>query len=328
MQTPSLLTRLVERVRRSLSSNQPGSAARAVLSSRVTEQNVTKGLDWSGLYRDRYNYDRAQVLDQALLAWRLNPLARRIVELQSQYTIDGIDFACDDPQTEKFLRDFWNHPLNKIGEHLREWADELALTGNLFPCITTDRAGMSYLRIYPTDMIEQIETAPNDVQQETAYMPKATPAEPDPVHILNHWASKSKRSGDGTRGATKTVILHYTVNKLAGMLWGEPDIAPLLPWLARYAGWLEDRVRLNRFRQAYLFIVKGQFNSPADKQARQQALTNNPPQPGSILVTDESEEWDVISPKLEAADANNDGLALKKFIAGGRGFPLHWLAEP
>ncbi len=123
-------------------------------------------------------------------------------------------------------------------------------------------------------------------------------------------------------------MLHYAVNRLAGMKWGEPDIAPLLPWLARYASWLEDRVRLNRFRQAFLYVVRGKFASEADKTARQKQLNASPPPPGSILVTDESEDWGILNPQLDAFDANTDGLAVKKFIAGGVGFPLHWLAEP
>jgi hypothetical protein len=289
-------------------------------SSPVNESNVSQGIDWNSVYRDRYAYQRQTVLDEALLAWRLNPMARRLLNLQKMYVTDGIEFDCEDEQTKTFLRDFWEHPLNRIGSHLGEWTDELALTGNLFVAITTDRAGMSYLRIYPTDQIADIETEPNDVQQETAYLPKATTADPDPVHILNYWAYRQRKP--------KTVMLHYAVNRLAGMKWGEPDIAPLLPWLARYASWLEDRVRLNRFRQAFLYVVTGKFNSEADKTARQKQLNASPPSPGSILVTDESELWSVIEPKLNSADANNDGLTLKKFIASGMGYPLHWMSEP
>jgi hypothetical protein len=317
MTKPSLLTR----IRYALSGRIPEthSSARSTFgASAVSDANFARGIDWAGLYRDRYDYDREKVMAEALIAWRLNPLARRIVELQTHYVTDGIDFKCDDPATEQFLKEFWTHPLNKIGEHLREWADELALTGNLFPALTTDRAGMSYLRVFPTDMVAEINVAPNDVQQERAYTPKATGQDGDPQPIPCYWFN----------GKGKTVMLHYTVNRLAGMLWGEPDIAPLLPWLARYAGWLEDRARLNRFRQAYLYIVKGQFDGEQEKAARQKQLSDNPPAPGSILVTDNSEEWDVINPKLDSFEANSDGLALKKFIAGGRGYPLHWLAEP
>ena len=43
---------------------------------------------------------------------------------------------------------------------------------------------------------------------------------------------------------------------------------------------------------------------------------------------DESETWEVLHPRLEADDANEDGLALKKMIAAGAGVPLHFLAEP
>jgi hypothetical protein len=45
-------------------------------------------------------------------------------------------------------------------------------------------------------------------------------------------------------------------------------------------------------------------------------------------VVDESESWDVLSPKLESQDAGEDGLALKKMIAAGAGLPMHFLAEP
>ncbi len=317
MPKASLLARLF---RRTVSP----AAQRLTLASAVTESNVSQGANWNALYRDRYDYDRQKVLDEALLAWRLNPLCRRIVEIQTQYITDGIEFHCDDPRTEQFLTDFWNHPLNKIGEHLKEWADELALTGNLFPILTTDRAGMSYLRIFPTDQIAEIETRPNDVQQEVSYLPKTTAADPEPKRIPAFRIQNSEFRFLKSR----TIMLHYAVNRLAGMLWGEPDIAPLLPWLARYASWLEDRVRLNRFRQAFLYVVKGSYTSEAEKEARRKQIMMNPPQPGAVMVVDQSEEWTVLDPKLDSFDANADGLALKKFIAGGRGLPLHWLSEP
>src|SRR5512143_1057008 len=121
MQKPSLFHQLIRRL------TSPAHPTRAPFAaSSVTERNIAQGLDWSALYRDRYSYDRQKILDEALLAWRLNPLARRIVEIQTQYITDGIEFHCDHPATEQFIRDFWNHPLNKIGEHLKEWADELA----------------------------------------------------------------------------------------------------------------------------------------------------------------------------------------------------------
>jgi hypothetical protein len=96
----------------------------------------------------------------------------------------------------------------------------------------------------------------------------------------------------------------------------------------RYAAWLEDRARLNRYRNTFIFWVKARFGSQAERLARQAELNANPPNPGSILVTDETEEWAVMSPKLESHEAGEDGLAIKKMIAAGSANPLHFLAEP
>jgi hypothetical protein len=91
---------------------------------------------------------------------------------------------------------------------------------------------------------------------------------------------------------------------------------------------LEDRARLHRFRNAFLFVVNGRFGNAAEKEARRREIAADPPQPGSVLVTDESETWSVISPELNSSDAAEDILAIKKFVAAGVNFPLHWLAEP
>ena len=123
-------------------------------------------------------------------------------------------------------------------------------------------------------------------------------------------------------------MLHYAINKPVGAKFGESDLAPLLRWLTRYASWLEDRARLNRFRNVFLFWVKAKFMNQAEKLERQAELNRNPPNPGSILVTDESEEWSVLNPKLASFEAAEDGEALKKMIAVGSGYPMHFLAEP
>ena len=68
---------------------QPASAAPPRLSTSATSQ----GTDWNGVYRDRYNYQRDTVLKEALLAWRLNPLARRLTTITRQYVVDGIEFS-------------------------------------------------------------------------------------------------------------------------------------------------------------------------------------------------------------------------------------------
>jgi len=271
--------------------------------------------------RDRYTYDRADILEQSLKAWRINPLARRIVELTSQYVVGGgLTVNCKNVPASKFLDQFWNHRLNRMPVRVSEMCDELTRTGNLFVILTTDAAGMSYVRLMPASHIDEIISKPNDIEQPLYFKLKADlenlSPEPVPAYDPNN------------DDLSKPVILQYAINRPAGAQWGEPDLAPLLVWLSRYSNWLQDRARLNRYRNAFLYIVQAKFASEAQRVQRQNALNANPPKPGSILVADDTESWKVIHPRLDSSNAEKDGLALKKMIAAGAGIPLHFLAEP
>lgn len=279
-----------------------------------------------GSERDRLTPNRQEVFEQSLEAWRVNPLARRLVELTTQYVVGGgISIQCKHAPTARFLEEFWNHPLNRMAVRVYEWCDELSRSGNLFVLLSTDTAGMSYLRAVPAADIAEIQARPNDIEQPLAFLPRPSLEQLNPAP----WAAYNPREdAPGADGSFPPVMLHYAVNRPVGAQWGEPDLAPLLRWLSRYANWLEDRARLNRFRTAFLYVVRSRFSTEADRLARQQRLNASPPTPGSILVTDENETWEVIAPKLESDEANTDGLALKKMIASGAGVPLHFLAEP
>ncbi len=300
---------------------------RTALAQAETEATFALGAHSLGApARERQDYDREEILEQALQAWRSNPLARRIVELTSQYVVGGgIRLSSQHPKAHAFLQRWWEHPLNQLAVRVFEWCDELTRSGELFVLVSSDAAGLSYVRAVPAQQIARIETAQNDLQQELGYVQRPTGSELEE----RRWpAYQPLNDVPGADGRFATVMLHYAVNRPAGGVRGESDLAPLLRWLSRYAAWLEDRARLNRFRTAFLYVVKARYSSEAERIARQGFLNAHPPTPGSILVTDEGESWDVLSPKLEAEDAGLDGLALKKMIAAGAGLPLHFLAEP
>jgi hypothetical protein len=252
------------------------------------------------------------------------------VELTTQYVVGGgVRWQVDHKGTHDFIDKFWNHPLNQLVQRGGEWCDELSRSGELFLLVSTDEAGMSYVRGVPAAQIKEIVTAPNDVQQEIEYVEINAEQEERRWPGLGMRISRSEAGWcTPSGGRSGPVMLHYAINRPVGAIRGESDLAPLLRWLARYAGWLEDRARLNRYRNTFLFVVQSKFTSEEERVKRQNALTAAPPSPGSILVVDESEIWTVLAPKLESADANEDGLALKKMLAAGSGLPLHFLAEP
>lgn len=344
---------LIQRLTQGLFANEIGRQVRALLSE--TDNSFTVGTqNLTQTRRDRLVEDRYTVLEDSLDAWRANPLARRVVELTTQYVVGGgIQIGIKHKATETFVNKFWSNRLNHMNTRVMEMCDELSRTGNLFVLISTDPGGMSYIRIIPAMSIDRIVSRENDYETPVVFLSKPFvdpytgqsgepciwPAYDESLDGAGYDVTKipyqvsplptnAAAGVSDTGGGFPPVMVQYTINRPVGAQWGEGDLAPILRWLTRYANWLEDRARLNRFRNAFMWVVHAKFTSETERLARQTKLAANPPQPGSVLVVDESETWEVLSAKLEASDANNDGLALKKMIAGGAGVPMHFLAEP
>jgi hypothetical protein len=320
------MSSLADQIRQLLRVKPQAEGHQKQLSLEETDNTLLVGAWQAGeSQRDRLAYDREQVLADCMDAWRFNPLARRITELTTTYvTGGGFVLSCPHAATQAFLERFWNHRLNHLSLRAGELSDELVLSGNLFLLLSTDASGMSYLRVIPSADIARIESSQTDIEQELFYVGK--PGLDGDERIYPAYQPGRDRPGEG--GAFSPVMLHYAVNRPVGSQWGESDLAPVLKWLSRYSAWLEDRVRLNRFRNAFVYVVRARFANESARLNRQAQLALHPPAPGSVLVTDENEEWSVIAPKLEALDASSDVLAIKKMIAAGVGLPLHFLAEP
>lgn len=282
--------------------------------SPITDNNFFPN-GMSGSYTDRNSWDRKQIFAEALRAWRVNPIARRIVRLMRSFILGkGLTINCDDEATQTFLLQWWNDPLNKFKKNIKRWVDENTRTGNLFFLYTVQADGMTTVRAVPAEQIEEIISKENDIEQEVRYQKDEVGTE--------FWDAYDPNTEQSF------FMVHYASNQPVGSVWGEGDLAPVLMWIGRFSTWLEDRVRLNHFRSAFMYVVQGQFKSAADKRARQLELNANPPKSGTVLVTDPSEQWGIMSANLDSFDASVDGMAVKKMIAAGIGLPLHYLAEP
>lgn len=267
----------------------------------------------SNLYEGRNAWDRKKIFAESLRAWRVNPIARRIVRLQTSFAIGkGLTIKSENATVQDFLQEWWNHPLNRFNQNVKRWKDEDTRTGNLFPLFNVQDDGMTIIRMVPAELVENIETHPDDVEQELAY-----------------WKDETGQDKWTTDSSAKLFMRHYASNKPIGSPWGEADLSPLLVWIGRFSSWLENRARLNQFRTAFMYVINGQYSSETERKTRETALNANPPKSGSVLVLNKNngEEWGILSASLDAFDASNDGTALKKMVMEGIGHPMHWHAE-
>ena len=284
---------------------------------------------------------QAQYRD-ALEAWRTNPYAKRIIDLITDYTVgDGL-MPVGPGEIGRFVDEFWHHPQNRLDLRLPELMDELSRSGDLFLALFRNPAdGMSYIRAVPKSEIVEIVTAENDWEREVAYVLRSFGNEREQG---GKGAGEQGRAADGSplhpftlspfplgtttflspahpdAAAADAVMVHYSINRPVGALMGESELASILPALRWYNRMLEDRVRLNWAARAFLWFV----TVPTGRVPAKAEQYSAPPEPGSIVVHDEGEKWDMVAPNLRGLDAQHDLRALRQAISAGSGQPPHW----
>ena len=243
-------------------------------------------------------------------ACRTNPLAARLVAMTTDFVVGrGVRV-----EGHPFARTFWDHPMNAVHGRLHRWCSELSRAGELFLVLSRNHVtGMSYVREVPALQIDRVETDPDDLERETRY--HQLTGEPE-----GRWWPAA------TDDDAPQVMLHYAINRPVGHVRGCSDLAQVLTWLDRYDLWLEDRVRINRYKGAYLWHVRIKSALPGQLEARRSQYARIP-RSGSIIVTDANEEWKAVQPQIGADDVEADGKAIRMMIAAGAGVPLHFLAE-
>lgn len=284
---------------------------------RETDDSITVGSQaFAGAFRDRLSYDRQAQLTEIINLCRSNPIARRVIEITTEFTLgDGFTISSPNKRIDKIIRDFWNNPLNDMDTQLGEWADEAWRTGDLFILVSVDPAGSCYVRAIPGESIAMIETAPNDYRQEIAYKRDAFDTSPYPAY---------------QPGADQTsFVLHYPLNRMVGATFGESDLLTVKYWIVLYQSFLENRARLNYFRQLFTFVLQRNYQSQAEKESYVKSFAANlPKKSGGILALGADEMLGVVAPQLGSFEAEVDGLSIKRMIATGAGLPMHYLAEP
>ncbi len=279
---------------------------------------------------------QAQYRD-ALEAWRANPYAKRIIDLITDYTVgDGIAPLAPG-EIGRFVDAFWHHPQNRLDLRLPDLMDELSRAGDLFLALFRNPAdGMSYVRAVPKSEIVEIVTAENDWERELAYVVTSDGTDTkyeirdtseerasELVSRISNLVSGGKvflSPAHPDAAAAEAVMVHYSINRPVGALLGESELGSILPALRWYNRMLEDRVRLNWAARAFLWFVTvptGRVNAKAEQYSA-------PPEPGSIVVHDEGEQWDMVAPNLRGLDAQHDLRALRQAISAGSGQPPHW----
>ncbi len=312
------------------------------MSSTPTEEDWYWGRPVSGTEEDYFwrrlsdNWFQKDVIPSTYLeihnacyeAYNANPLAFAIIETTTSFVLGkGVTVAASDPVVQQVLQDFWHDPDNHMETRVYALCTELALYGEQFIRFYVNKLnGRIKIRQVDPSIIDQIETEPEDI--ETPLRFHRRPIGPS-VTLPGDLAVINAPQGQDTEGEwfkAGTEMVQFCINKVSNAKRGKSDLATLLPWLRRYKDWLTDRVRINKYKGAFLWDVRLQG---ADRKAieRKKMEYAYPPEPGSVIIHNEAETWSAVKPEINANAAAEDGRAIKLMIAVGAQLPEHYLSD-
>ncbi|MDE3074140.1 MAG: hypothetical protein KGJ86_01810 [Chloroflexota bacterium] len=277
-----------------------------------------------------------EIHNECYEAYNANPLAFQVIEITTSMVLgSGVKVVASNRRVQAVIDRFWNDPDNHM--HLRTYSlcTELALYGEQFIrfFVNPFDGAVKIGQIDPST-IDEIYSNPENVEQPLRFHQRPlgpgsdvwtpTAGAPPPEKLSPQSSSLSTQDGRWFEAGTE--LVQFAINKVSNAKRGHSDLATLLPWLRRYTDWLTDRVRLNKYKGAFLWDVKllGADKKTIDRKRAEYAY---PPEPGSIVVHNESEEWSAVEPKIGADDVEADGRAIKLMIAVGAGLPEHYLSE-
>lgn len=270
-------------------------------------------------------YERQEHLADALEAWRVNALARRIVGLTTDYVVGaGVCVESSVPWVQAWVERFWKHPKNRMNVRVLSLCDELTRSGELFPVLSRNPVdGMSYVRSIPARQIDQVRTMDGDYETPLTFHQVDPRAVADLEGVT--WVAFD-HPDRGMVARSPQVMLHLAINRPIGATRGSGDLDPILKWLKRYNAFLEARLALNLHASAFVYDVTVKGASP-DQLAKRKSELVHPPAAGSVLVHGDDEEWTVNRPQIAGWDASPDGKAIISMIGAGTATPSHWLND-
>jgi hypothetical protein len=261
-------------------------------------------------------------------AYNANPLAFAIIEITTSFVLGkGVTVAAHLPEVQQVLMDFWDDPDNHMETRVYALCTELALYGEQFiRFFVNPFNGHVKIRQIDPSVIDEIRSDPDDIETILRFHrrpvgPSATqPGDPVPISL------SGQKNFEGTWFQAGSEMVQFTINKVSNAKRGKSDLATLLPWLRRYKDWLTDRVRINKYKGAFLWDVQ---LSGADRKTieRKKAEYAYPPEPGTVIIHNEAEHWTAVKPEINANEAAEDGRALKLMVAVGCQLPEHYLSD-
>jgi hypothetical protein len=267
-----------------------------------------------------------RAIKQAKHLWESNMLANRLVELPLAYLLGkGVRLTVADEEAQAALDLHWNDCINAWPIKFIKRARELSLFGE--QCWPVFVGANRFVRIGYLDpeWIETVVMDPDNAEQPIGIVTRKNDKGVCKRYkiIINGPESVFAPTAQAIRETfTDGQCFFFRVNDLCNGARGRPDMLASMDWLDAYEQFLFGELDRADFMRAFFWDVK--LTGADAAQVKERAREITPPSSGSTRVHNENEEWQAITPALQAGDTEQLSKLLRNHVMGGSTMPEHW----
>lgn len=270
---------------------------------------------------------QSRMQELAVYLWRTNMLANRIVELPVAYLLaEGVELTVPDEEAQGWLDAFWRDPINQMDIKLPKKVRELAIFGEqCWPVFVNEMNGHVRLGYIDPALIETVVTDPDNIEQPIGVVTskdKRGNARRYRVIVNGPEDVFSERTREIRQSFDDGECFYFSVNQLSSSTRGHSDLLALLDWLDAYDQTMFSEMERWDLIRSFIWDVtmKGATKEEVDKRASEISVPN----PGSVRVHNDAEEWKAEAPNLHSLDSDSLARLFRNHILGGSTLPEHW----
>ena len=252
--------------------------------------------------------------------WFSNPLANRIVQILVDFIIgDGYQVHSDNEAVKDYLNVWGSDPTVNAFVLADQWANDLMILGEygLKPEVN-EISG--FVRLEPVDItkISRVLSRwgmPQLVQAGSSFSDNLLTI----IYKDQNPASKSYQALIGD-------LIFAQINTTTLLSRGYSILLTLRDWIRANDDFIFNELsRAVALRKFFIHLkVNGATEDTLKEYKKKYA---NPPPAGTMIISNDKEEWNFLSPQLNSGDTMGLEKTIRNLILAGGGIAEHWLAE-
>lgn len=277
--------------------------------------------------RDLTPVTQARMQELAHYAWEQHRTANRLIELPIAFILgDGVEIEVQADDAQEWLRLWWTDPVNRMDLNLEKRLRELSLFGEqLVPVFVNGHTGHVRHGAIDPSLIAEVIPDPDNAALPIGVVVAFDTGERrtyrvilrgDDRDLLGPAAAALRENMDGGDAH------FWRVNDLLTGRRGRSDLLSAIDLADAYSQLIFGEVERATALRMAVWDVTLKGATPEQVEARARSIT--PPRPLDIRVHNEGEEWQALTPDLNAADASQTLRTVRNEILSGGTIPEHW----